>query len=123
MTPRLATALLYLLISAANTAMAADPACGTLESAASASGEFALKEGTAVDLVRDGRRVHGTLHIYRDDTVYRVYWQPEGSPEPYVLATAGENSVRLVATPPRGSPVGQGPGVLPRQQVLSCPSL
>jgi hypothetical protein len=123
----LATTLLCLSfsVSVAPMASAADFACGTLEGAATASagGVFALKEGEPVDLVREGRRVHGALHVYRDDAVYRVYWQPQGSAENYVLATAGENSVRLVATPPRGSPVAQGPGTLPRQQVLSCPSL
>jgi hypothetical protein len=103
-----------------------EPACGTLVgagAAAAASGGFALREGEAVDLVSAGKRVHGTLHVFRDDAVYRIYWQPAGSPERYVLATAGTNSVRLVATPPRGSPVADGPGMLPSQQVLSCPAL
>jgi hypothetical protein len=93
----LATTLLCLSFSVANAAIAADTACGTLESAAAASatdtasGAFALKEGEPVDLVRESRRVHGALHVYRDDAVYRVYWQPQGSAELYVLATAGEN--------------------------------
>jgi hypothetical protein len=96
-------------------------ACGTLESANGSS--FALKEGEHVDFRHGDARVHGVLHVYRDVQVYRVYWQPEGKSEQYILANAGENSVRLIATPPRGAQVDAGPGALPTQQVLSCPAL
>jgi hypothetical protein len=123
----MASGVLFVLIAWFATRAGADePACGTLVGAGAAdaaSGGFALREGEAVDLVSAGKRVRGTLHVFRDDAVYRIYWQPSGSPERYVLATAGTNSVRLVATPPRGSPVAEGPGVLPSQQVLSCPAL
>lgn len=122
----MASGVLFVLIALfAARAGADEPACGTLTGAGAAdaaSGGFALREGEAVDLVSAGKRVHGTLHVFRDDAVYRIYWQPAGSPERYVLATAGTNSVRLVATPPRGSPVAEGPGMLPSQQVLSCPA-
>jgi hypothetical protein len=94
--------------------------CGTLESASGAS--FALKEGEPVDFRHGDAVMHGVLHVYKDVQVYRVYWQPEGKSEQYILANAGENSVRLIATPPRGAQVDAGPGVLPTQQVLSCPA-
>jgi hypothetical protein len=102
-------------------AFADDAPCGTLAAASGSS--IALKEGESVNFTQGGKTVHGALHVYKDVQVYRVYWQPEGSSEQYVLANAGENSVRLVATPPRGAKVDAGPGVLPTQQVLSCPAL
>ncbi|WP_250536243.1 hypothetical protein [Caballeronia sp. AZ10_KS36] len=98
-----------------------EPACGVLQGAS--GNALALQEGARADLVQGDKTVHGALHIYRDDAVYRVYWQPDGSAEKYVLANAGENSVRLVSTPPRGAKVDAGPGTLPQQQVLSCPAL
>ncbi|WP_044043675.1 hypothetical protein [Caballeronia insecticola] len=105
-------------------AHADDAACGTLESASGGQGAmFALREGESVNFWRGGDVRHGALHVYQDGDVYRVYWQPEGSGEQYVLANAGENSVRLVATPPRGTKVDTGPGSLPQQKVLSCPAL
>ncbi|WP_250469173.1 hypothetical protein [Caballeronia sp. GAFFF2] len=110
---------LMLRAVAASSAEAAP--CGTLEGAAGSS--FALREGESVNLKRGDETIHGALHVYRDDAVYRVYWQPDGRPEQYVLSNAGENSVRLVATPPRGSKVDAGPGTLPSQSVLSCPAL
>ncbi|WP_277186808.1 hypothetical protein [Caballeronia sp. BR00000012568055] len=94
--------------------------CGTLESASGSS--FALKEGEHVDFRHGDAVTHGVLHVYRDVQVYRVYWQPEGKSEQYILANAGESSVRLIATPPRGAPVDAGPGALPTQRVLSCPA-
>jgi hypothetical protein len=102
-------------------AHAGQPACGVLQGAS--GNALTLQEGARADLVQGDKAVHGALHIYRDDAVYRVYWQPDGSAEQYVLANAGENSVRLVSTPPRGSKVDAGPGTLPPQQVLSCPAL
>jgi hypothetical protein len=99
--------------------------CGMLEGAAGAGAPMTLHEGDPAFLTQGGRRTHGVLHVYRDDALYRVYWQPDGSAERYVLANAGENQVRLVATPPRGTQVEkmEGPGTLPPQQVLSCPAL
>ncbi|HXZ08174.1 MAG TPA: hypothetical protein VEI25_08965, partial [Paraburkholderia sp.] len=84
-----------------------------------------LRDGESVDFVTGAKTVHGTLQIFTDGSVYRVYWQPQGHPERYVLANAGENSVRLIATPPQGLPPHDGaPGTsMPEQQVLSCPSL
>ncbi|WP_248324591.1 MULTISPECIES: hypothetical protein [unclassified Caballeronia] len=106
-------------------AHAGQPACGVLQGAS--GNALTLQEGARADLVQGDKAVHGALHIYRDDAVYRVYWQPDGSAEQYVLAnageSAGENSVRLISTPPRGSKVDAGPGTLPPQQVLSCPAL
>jgi hypothetical protein len=69
--------------------------------------------------------VHGKLLVFGDDGVYRVYWQAENSAEKYVLANAGEDSVRLVSTPPQGTPAKNGaPGTtLAPQRVLSCPAL
>ncbi|SAL45689.1 hypothetical protein AWB71_02457 [Caballeronia peredens] len=105
-------------------ARADDAACGTLESATGGQGAmFALREGESVNFWRGGAVKHGALHVYKDGEVYRVYWQPEGSGEQYVLANAGDNSVRLVATPPHGTKVDAGPGSLPQQKVLSCPAL
>ncbi|SAL57137.1 hypothetical protein AWB67_02612 [Caballeronia terrestris] len=124
MTRRFAALSLNILLATAATAASADDtACGTLEGADAGSGAFSLNEGEAVDLISAGKRVRGTLHVYRDDAVFRIYWQPDGSPENYVLANAGTDSIRLIATPPRGSPVAEGPGMMPKQQVLSCPSL
>jgi hypothetical protein len=102
-------------------AYADDAACGTLESASGPM--IALKEGERVDFRQGGKVVHGALHIYKDVQVFRVYWQPDGSSEQYVLANADADSVRLVATPPRGTKVDAGPGALPKQNVLSCPAV
>ncbi|WP_244817691.1 hypothetical protein [Caballeronia sp. Lep1P3] len=89
---------------------------------AASGSALSLREGERADLTQGDKAVHGALHVYRDGAVYRVYWQPDGSAEQYVLANAGENSVRLISTPPRGAEVDAGPGTLPPQQVLSCPA-
>jgi hypothetical protein len=95
--------------------------CGMLESAT--GGSIGLREGESVNFTHGGALTHGVLHVYKDGELYRVYWQPIGGREQYVLANAGENSVRLISNPPRGERVDAGPGVLPAQKVLSCPAL
>ena len=103
---------------------AADAVCGTLESATNGQdGMFALREGESVNFWRGGVVRHGALHVYKEGEVFRVYWQPEGSGDVYVLANEGTTSVRLILTPVRGTKVETGPGSLPRQNVLSCPDL
>jgi hypothetical protein len=69
--------------------------------------------------------VHGKLLVFGENGVFRAYWQPENSAEKYVLANAGDNAVRLISTPPQGSPAAQGePGTtLGPLRVLSCPKL
>ncbi|HWT35025.1 MAG TPA: hypothetical protein VN289_02025 [Paraburkholderia sp.] len=111
-----------------------DTSCGVLSGAggsgaSSASGVsfasgFALRDGEPVDFIAGGRTVRGTLHVTTDGGIYRAYWQPQGRPERYVLANAGTDAVRLIATPTRGSPAADGmPGTtLNAQQVLSCPA-
>ena len=81
-----------------------------------------MREGESVNFVGGGKTVHGTLHIFHDGSAYHVYWQPDGSAEQYTFATAGDNRIRLISTPPQGVPVSSGPGTLPPQQVLSCPA-
>jgi hypothetical protein len=110
------------------TAMADDPTpCATLVGATSSSTSqgFQVRDGEPVDLVSGGRTVHGKLLVFGDGGVFRAYWQPENSQEKYVLANAGTDKVRLVSTPPQGSPATNGePGTqLAPQQVLSCPTL
>jgi hypothetical protein len=110
------------------TTMADDPTpCATLVGATSSSTSqgFQVRDGEPVDLVSGGRTVHGKLLVFGDGGVFRAYWQPENSQEKYVLANAGTDKVRLVSTPPQGSPATNGePGTqLPPQQVLSCPTL
>ena len=120
--------VLATVLSATVTAAAAadDTACGTLVGPgnASAPNGFQLRGGEPVDFVAGGKTVHGTLRVYVDGSIYRAYWQPQGSAERYVLANAGTNSVRLISTPTRGVPANGGePGTpMPPQQVLSCPS-
>ena len=105
-------------------ARADDHVCGTLESATNGQeGMITLREGESVNFWRGGAVRHGALHVYKDGEVYRVYWQPEGSGDLYVLANENETSVRLILTPPRGTKVETGPGSLPMQKVLSCPDL
>lgn len=53
------------------TAHAEEMPCGTLESASGAP--FALKEGERVEFRHAGKTTHGTLHVYKDVQVYRVY--------------------------------------------------
>ena len=105
-------------------ASAADVVCGTLESATNGqNGMITLREGESVNFWRGGKVRHGALHIYKDGEIYRVYWQPEGSGDVYVLANEGTDSVRLILTPTRGTKVDTGPGSLPPQKVLSCPEM
>ncbi|CAL8478869.1 hypothetical protein CBA19CS22_17325 [Caballeronia novacaledonica] len=105
-------------------AHADDAVCGTLESATNGQdGMIALREGESVNFWRGGAVRHGALHVYKDGEVYRVYWQPEGSGDLYVLANESATSARLILTPPRGTKVDTGPGSLPPQKVLSCPAL
>ncbi|MFL9904480.1 hypothetical protein PQR71_41195 [Paraburkholderia fungorum] len=106
---------------------AGDTPCATLVGTANpaTSQSFQVRDGEPVDLVSGAKTVHGKLLVFGDGGVYRAYWQPENSSEKYVLANAGENSVRLVSTPPQGTPAQNGaPGTtLTPQRVLSCPSL
>ncbi|MFC0401023.1 hypothetical protein [Paraburkholderia rhizosphaerae] len=126
---------------AASMAMAAGDVCGTLSgtdadaanaanaanaaSGASPVSGFHVREGEPVNLLTGGKTTPGTLHVYADNGVYRLYWQPEGRVERYVLANAGPNAVRLIAMPTQGVPARNGePGtMLAPQQVLSCPML
>jgi hypothetical protein len=113
------TALFSLMVFAA-AASAAEPACGTL---AGPAGGFQLRSGEPVSFSSGGKTVPGALHIFREGDVFRVYWQPNGSPDQYSLANAGNQSIRLIATPPQGTPASAVPDTtLPPQQVLSCPS-
>ncbi|MBB5502347.1 hypothetical protein [Paraburkholderia sp. MM5384-R2] len=118
-------ALLAALSSAA--AAADDNACATLVGAtnSSAARSFSLRDGEPVDFVGGGKTVHGKLLVFSDGDVFRAYWQPDDSPEEYVLANAGADAVRLVAAAPRGTPAPAGqPGTAMRpQRVLSCPTL
>lgn len=112
-----------------------DSACGMLSGAGAASASdasspsaasgFALRDGEPVDFIAGGKTVHGTLHVLTDGSVYRAYWQPQGRAERYVLANAGTDAVRLIATQAQGTPAANGlPGTtLGPQQVLSCPML
>ena len=114
-----------------------DGACGMLSgagagatsasdaSSTSTASGFALRDGEPVDFIARGKTVHGTLHVLTDGSVYRAYWQPQGRAERYVLANAGTDAVRLIATPVQGTPAANGlPGTtLGPQQVLSCPML
>jgi hypothetical protein len=118
-------------------AQAADPApdasstppCGKLVGqGAAASGDgggFDLRDGEAVDFVSGGQTTHGRLLVFHDGSLFRAYWQPEGSEEKYALANAGPHSVRLISTPPQGAPARNGrPGVMTQPLlVLSCPKL
>lgn len=104
-------------------ARADDVVCGTLESATGGQDSMiTLREGESVNFWRGGTVRHGALHVYKDGEVYRVYWQPEGSGDVYVLANEGIDSVRLILTPTRGTKVDAVPGSLPPQKVLSCPA-
>ncbi|HZZ12161.1 MAG TPA: hypothetical protein VFE79_15855 [Paraburkholderia sp.] len=121
-------ATLFLVATTAYASAAlADSACATLVGATQTTPPqgFQVRDGEPVDLVRDAQTVHGTLRVFGDGGAFRVYWQPDNSPEKYVLANAGINSVRLVATPPQGVPAKNGePGMtLEPQRVLSCPTL
>ncbi|OLL32505.1 hypothetical protein BTH42_08390 [Burkholderia sp. SRS-W-2-2016] len=107
--------------------LADENACATLVGAtqSGASQGFALRAGEPVDLVKGAQKIHGKLLVFGDGSVYRAYWQPENSAEKYVLANAGADTVRLVSTPPQGTPAPDGqPGTpMAPQRVLSCPTL
>ncbi|MGF6662071.1 hypothetical protein QF000_003716 [Paraburkholderia atlantica] len=118
-------ALLTVMSSAA--AAAGDNACATLVGAtnSSAAQGFSLRDGEPVDFVGGAKTVHGKLLVFSDGDVLRAYWQPDDSPEKYVLANAGADEVRLVSSAPRGTPAPAGqPGTpMQPQRVLSCPNL
>ncbi len=76
-----------------------------------------------MNFTQDGKLTHGVLHVYRRRPVHDRHWQPIGSSELYVLANAGDGSVRLIANPPRGEKADTGPGILPAQKVLSSSAL
>lgn len=122
-------ALLGSLLGAISVQACADDAnaCATLVGAGSSDAPqgFHLRDGEPVDLVGGGKTVHGKLLVFGDNGVFRAYWQPQNSPEKYVLANAGTDAVRLVSTPTQGTPAKDGgPGTpLAPQRVLSCPTL
>ncbi|WP_233853228.1 hypothetical protein [Paraburkholderia sp. HD33-4] len=121
-----ATCVLLTALSS-GAAAADDNACATLVGASnsSAAQNFSLRDGEPVDFVGAGKTVHGKLLLFTDGDVFRAYWQPDDRPEKYVLANAGADAVRLVASAPRGTPAPAGqPGTAMRpQRVLSCPIL
>jgi hypothetical protein len=124
----IAAALLFAPSSWADEAASRTQPCGTLvgvNASGAADGGFVLRDGEAVDFVSGGQTAHGRLLVFSDGAVFRAYWQPQGSEEKYVLANAGANSVRLVSTPPQGTPARDGkPGITTGPlQVLSCPKL
>ena len=113
---------------AADTAPDVAPPCGRLVGPNAGGGTdagFTLRDGEAVDFVAAGQTTHGKLLVFTDGPLFRAYWQPQGSEEKYALANAGSASVRLVSTPPQGTPAGNGkPGITTQPlQVLSCPKL
>lgn len=115
-------------LSISSSAFAAtDSACATLVGTAGTTAPqgFQVRNGEPVDLVGNGKTVHGTLLVFGDNGLFRAYWQPENSAEKFVLANAGVDTIRLVSTPPQGSPAQAGqPGTtLAPQRVLSCPAL
>ncbi|NKJ50451.1 hypothetical protein CIC12_27760 [Burkholderia sp. SG-MS1] len=122
----IATGLLMATLSCAASATD-DNGCATLVGATgSATPEgFKMRDGEPVDLVSGAKTVHGKLLVFADSGAFRAYWQPEKSAEKYVLANAGANAVRLVSTPPQGTPATNGePGLaVAPQRVLSCPAL
>jgi hypothetical protein len=122
----IATGALLAAVSCA--AFTADEkACATLvgATASAASQGFQMRDGEPVDLVSGAKTVHGKLLVFSDSGAFRAYWQPANSAEKYVLANAGENTIRLVSTPTQGTPATNGePGTaVPPQRVLSCPTL
>jgi hypothetical protein len=108
-------------------ATAADESCATLVGATDSAAPqgFQLRDGEPVDFVSGAKTIHGKLLVFSDGDVLRAYWQPVDSPEKYVLANAGADAIRLVASAPQGSPAPNGgPGTrMPPQRVLSCPAL
>jgi hypothetical protein len=122
----IATAALLGALSCAASA-ADENGCATLVGATTSASPqgFQMRDGELVDLVSGTKTVHGKLQIFSDSGAFRAYWQPVNSPEKYVLANAGENTIRLVSTPTQGTPATNGePGTaVPPQRVLSCPTL
>jgi hypothetical protein len=113
---------------AADTAPDAAPPCGKLVGTSTTGGAdtgFALRTGEPVDFISGGQATHGKLLVFGDGPLFRAYWQPQGSEEKYALANAAPNGVRLISTPPQGTPVSDGrPGTaMPPLQVFSCPNL
>jgi hypothetical protein len=109
------------------TASADENACATLAGTTNSTAlqAFQVRDGEPVDLISGAKTVHGKLLVFGENGVFRAYWQPENSAEKYVLANAGDNAVRLISTPPQGSPAVHGePGTtLGPLRVLSCPKL
>lgn len=100
-----------LLAAMSCTALAADEnACATLVGTtySTPSQGFQVRDGEPVDLVSGARTIHGKLLVFGDSGVFRAYWQPDNSPEKYVLANAGVNAVRLISAPPQGTPAQNG---------------
>ncbi|WP_025596979.1 hypothetical protein [Burkholderia sp. WSM2230] len=104
-----------------------ESACATLAGAGNPGTPqaFQVRDGEPVDLISGAKTVHGKLLVFGENGMFRVYWQAEDSAEKYVLASAGDNAVRLVSTPPQGNPAAHGePGTtLGPLRVLSCPKL
>ena len=106
-----------------------DAPCGKLVgpgSSGSVDAGFALRDGEAVDFVSGGQTTHGKLLVFSEGgSLFRAYWQPQGSEEKYALANAGPRGVRLISTPPQGTEATDGkPGITTQPlQVMSCPKL
>ncbi|HEY4294850.1 MAG TPA: hypothetical protein VGM85_00090 [Paraburkholderia sp.] len=117
------------LLAAMSCAASADDetGCASLIGATNSASPpgFRMRDGEPVDLISNAKTVHGTLLVFTDGSAFRAYWQPNGSAEKYVLANAGENTVRLVSTPPQGTRAKSGePGTaVAPQRVVSCPAL
>ncbi|WP_310630540.1 hypothetical protein [Paraburkholderia sp.] len=109
------------------------PPCGKLSGPGGPDAHFVLRDGEAVDFSSGGQTAHGKLLLFHDGALYRAYWRPTGQPagsppasaEKYALANAAPNGVRLISTPPQGTPANDGkPGIdTPPLNVFSCPKL
>jgi hypothetical protein len=113
---------------AADTGPDATSPCGKLVGPSATGGTdtgFALRTGEAVDFISGGQATHGKLLVFSEGPLFHAYWQPQGSEEKYALANAAPNGVRLISTPPQGTPASDGkPGTaMPPLRVLSCPKL
>jgi len=99
--------------------------CGKLSGPSGPDAHFVLRDGEPVDFSSGGQTAHGKLRLFHEGALYHAYWQPAASAEPYALANAAPNGVRLISTPPQGTPANDGkPGVdTPPLNVLSCPKL
>ncbi|CAH2785648.1 MAG: FIG00459611: hypothetical protein [uncultured Paraburkholderia sp.] len=117
------TALVLLPVSSF---AAGDSGCATLVGTTGPTGSqsFQVRDGEPADLVSPAKTVHGKLIVMADGAAFRAYWQADNSQEKYVLANAGTDAVRLISTPPQGSPAKAGePGtILGPPHVLSCPA-